>query len=105
MVRRLECECAERFETKVNSYALFEELKDFFEEEVDKGIFEDVPILKPIQLFDDHGNVVTQWYPEKWYKCKVCGQIWAFEYPDFPAQGNVYKLDANGNYGGLRNDQ
>ena len=88
MVRKLECECAERYETKINSYSLFQELKLFFEMEVEKGIFKDVPVLKPIRL----------WYPDKWYKCKVCGQLWAFEYPDFPAQGNVYKLNADGNW-------
>lgn len=67
---------------------------------MEKGTFEDVPVLKPIQLFDDQGNVVIEWYPDKWYRCKICGQLWAFEYPDFPAQGNVYKLDCNGNWKG-----
>lgn len=105
MVRELGCECAERFETKINSFALFEELKYFFETEVKKGVFEDVPVLKPIRLLGDQGNVVTEWYPDKWYRCRICGQLWAFEYPDFPAQGNIYKLDADGNWRGETNEQ
>lgn len=96
MVWEIKCECAERYETKINSYALFEEIKEFFEQEVEKGVFEDIAILRPLNKFDDQGNVVVQWYPTKWYRCKACGQLWAFEYPDFPAQGSVYKLNQDG---------
>ena len=100
MVWELKCECAERYEAKIDSYVLFQEIREFFETGIVNGSFEDIPIQNPIRLFDDYGNIVTEWYPDKWYKCKVCGQLWAFEYPDFPAQGNVYKLDAAGNWYG-----
>ena len=26
-------------------------------------------------------------FPEKWYKCKTCPQIWRLVYPDFPFKG------------------
>lgn len=96
MVRKINCECTERYEIKINSYTLFEEIKIFFEKEVKKRVFEDVVVSKPLCKLDDYGNVVTQWYPTKWYRCKVCGQLWAFEHPDFPAQGAVYKLNEDG---------
>ena len=31
------------------------------------------------------------------YKCNVCGCLWEFEYPDFPAKGFVRKFE-NGKY-------
>ncbi|NMC57560.1 MAG: hypothetical protein GYA50_10095 [Eubacteriaceae bacterium] len=96
MVEKISCKCSDRYEIDIDSYSLYEELKKFFETEILKGIYEDIPVLKPILLFDDFKNVVTQWYPDKWYKCSVCGQLWAFEYPDFPAFGRIYKLDNNG---------
>ena len=38
------CDCAERIGIKINSYDFFIELKEFFEGQVQKGIFEDVPV-------------------------------------------------------------
>ena len=100
MVRELKCECAERYETGIDSYKLFQELKHFFDAEVSNCIFEDIPVEKTIKRFDDQGKIVTQWYPDKWYRCRVCGQLWAFAYPDFPAKGRVYKLETDGNWNG-----
>lgn len=39
-----------------------------------------------------YGNAV-KWYADKWYKCKDCGALWEFDYPDFPASGFVRKFD------------
>jgi len=93
----IKCECNERYEAKIDSFNLFQEIKSYFEEEVSRGAYEDVPVKKPLQVLDDHKNVVTQWYPTKWYKCNVCGTLWAFLHPEFPAKGSVYKLDTSGN--------
>ena len=34
-----------------------------------------------------------KWYADKWYKCKCCGTLWEFRYPDFPAKGFVRKFE------------
>ena len=31
-------------------------------------------------------------YADKWYKCKCCGTLWEFLYPDFPMKGFVRKF-------------
>ena len=43
----MKCDCAERIGIKINSYDFFIELKEFFEGQVQKGIFEDVPVEEP----------------------------------------------------------
>lgn len=92
----LNCDCKDRLECKINSNKLFEEINDFFITNVQKGIFKEIPITKPYYIgFSD--NKKYEWFADKWYKCSICGQIWAINYPDFPAQGVVYKLDHNYN--------
>ncbi len=91
-----QCECANRYEAVINSLALFEEINEFFQSGVERGVFEDAPISVPLERQDDHGRVFARWYPDKWYRCRVCGQLWAFIYPEFPALGNVYKLNRDG---------
>ena len=51
----MKCDCAERIGIEINSYKFFIELKEFFEGQVQKGIFEDVPVEEPyfIGLYDD----------------------------------------------------
>ena len=77
------------------------ELKRFFEKQVEDGIFCDVPVelpyfcgynLKPEEVRDEF-----KWYADKWYKCKKCGTLWEFKYPDFPAKGFVRKF-SDGEY-------
>jgi len=75
---------------------LFEEIKHFFESEVSKGTYENVTITEPLVISDASGIPVVTWYPTKWYRCKICGMVWAFDYPDFPAKGCVYKLTSKG---------
>ena len=89
----MKCDCAERIGIKINSYDFFIELKEFFEGQVQKGIFEDVPEEEPyfIGLYDDGST--KGWYAEKWYRCNACGTLWEFKYPDFPAAGEVRKFE------------
>lgn len=89
------CDCSERIGIKINSWKLFEELKAFFEEQVKQGIFVDVPVEKPCCVGHHDDGTTLEWYADKWYKCRCCGTLWEFEYPDFPAQGEVRKLIAD----------
>ncbi len=92
MVCKLECDCDERIGIKVDSYKLFEELKNFFEGQVEKGIFEDIPVKNPFYIWSNDEN------PKKicakmMYKCNACGCLWEFRYPEFPALGFVKKFE------------
>lgn len=91
-----QCDCDKRIGIEINSYQLFEQLKEFFESQVQKGIFMDIPVeksyfcgynLKPEQVRNEF-----KWYADKWYKCKNCETLWEFKYPDFPAKGFVRKF-------------
>lgn len=96
MVWQIECDCNERYGIDINSYKLFEELKSFFDEQVKKGVFNDIPVTEPFYV--GHSEVQDiNWYASKWYKCNVCGCLWEFDYPEFPAKGFVRKFE-NGVY-------
>lgn len=91
MARELKCECADRYEADIDTWALFEEIKRYFEEQVSLGIYEDNPVEGPYYI----GHSKTQelrWYANKWYRCKSCGCLWEFRHPDFPANGFVRKF-------------
>lgn len=96
-----QCDCDERIGIEINSYQLFQELKKFFEEQVRNGIFLDIPVKLP--YFCGYGLKLEEvrdeykWYADKWYKCKYCGTLWEFKYPDFPAKGFVRKF-SDGEY-------
>jgi len=54
------CDCNERIGIKINSWKQFEELKDFFEEQVEKGLFIEIPVEKPYHTgYSTKGNVVV----------------------------------------------
>jgi len=91
------CNCAERTETKINSYSLFQETREYFEENVQNYIFSEIPVIEPYHIGKDHDAHEIRWYANKWYICNVCGCLWEFNYPDFPAVGFVRKFE-NGNY-------
>lgn len=86
------CDCAERVGIEINSYKLFEELQEFFEGQVERGIFSDVPVTTPYYIGYNVFGDSTEWYADKWYICNVCGTLWEFNYPDFPAAGLVRKF-------------
>lgn len=87
-----ECDCDKRIGIKINSWKQFEELKAFFEEQVKKGVFVEVPVEKPYYIGYNINGKEMRWYADKWYKCLNCGVLWEFVYPEFPAQGSVRKL-------------
>lgn len=84
---RPHCDCHERVGIVINSLKNFQELKGFFSRQVSLGIFEDVPVKKPFYQWK-----TVKHYADKWYQCKVCGCLWEFIYPDFPAKGRVRKF-------------
>ena len=93
----MKCDCEERVETEINSYQLFEDLKKFFGEQVERGIFLDIPVTEPYfcgyHLKSEDIKEDYKWYANKWYRCKDCGILWEFQYPDFPAKGFVRKFE------------
>lgn len=89
----INCDCNERFSIDINSIILFKEMKYYFQEQVDQGIFVEVPVEIPHYIgYDINGNII-KWYANRWYKCKCCGSLWEFDYPDFPAEGFVRKFE------------
>ena len=91
----IKCDCNERIGIKINSWKQFEELNSFFQEQVQKGIFTEIPVEKPYHVGYSANGKVMEWYADKWYKCLDCGIIWEFIYPNFPAQGSIRKLNSN----------
>lgn len=82
-IHQLCCDCEERVGVEINSMALSEELKEFFSRQVSQGIFMDIPVKK---------TYCQRSYADRWYLCKVCGCLWEFICPDFPAKGGVRKF-------------
>ena len=88
MAHKYECECINRYPAEINSLALFNEKKTFFEEQVQLGVYDDIPVIKPYYCWKTDGKDV-EWYADKWYVCRLCSCLWEFQYPDFPAKGKV----------------
>lgn len=89
----MKCDCAERIGIRINSYNFFIELKEFFEGQAQKSIFEDVPVEEPYYIGYSEDSDPLYWYADKWYRCNACGTLWEFRYPDFPAVGRVRKFE------------
>jgi len=87
------CDCNERIGLDINSYALFQELKSFFENQEKSGIFISIKVEQPHYIGHDSDGSTMKWYADKWYCCNVCGTLWEFVYPDFPAKGFVRKFE------------
>ena len=93
-----QCDCCERIGVKINSIKLFEELQSFFDEQVEQGIFSEKRMRELYFKWKGFFEK-TNCYADKWYKCNVCGVLWEFKYPDFPANGYVRKFP-DGKYTG-----
>ncbi len=91
MVRGIECECIQRHEINISSWAIMEEMKIYFDEQVSLGIYEELTVKEPYFIGKSEMLNIA-WYADKWYKCKMCGCMWEIRYPDFPAYGFVRKF-------------
>ena len=98
MVSSLKCECCNRYETDINSIDMFNETKLYFDEQVKKSHFIEEEVLIPYYVWEDDKEYIEP-YATKWYRCKICGCLWEFKYPDFPSKGFVKKY-VDGNYTG-----
>lgn len=93
MVRLKKCECCVRYEADINSLKVFEEIKVFFDKQVNNGTFVEEQIKEPYYVWSN-GNDHREYYATKWYRCNICGCLWEFQYPDFPARGFVKKYES-----------
>lgn len=89
----MSCDCEERIGVEINSYQQFEELKNFFNEQIENGTFAEIKVEKPHYVWNDEKGNEMKWYADKWYKCNICNTVWEFDYPDFPATGFVRKIN------------
>ena len=94
------CDCNERIGTKIRSLEQFNELKSFFDTQVANGVFVEVKPKKPFYIGYDHDGTKYTWYATRWLVCSVCGCLWEFDYPDFPAIGFVRKFSSEKDYKG-----
>ena len=85
------CDCSERIGVEIDSMKLFDEIRVFFQEQVDKDVFIDLTDYSTI--WHEHGGTEKEIYRDttKKYKCRSCGCFWEFCYPEFPASGRVTK--------------
>lgn len=88
----INCDCDERTRIKINSWKQFEKLKAFFEDQVEKGMFIELPVEEPYFIGYSADGRAMKWYADKLYKCLKCETLWEFVYPNFPAQGSVRKI-------------
>ncbi|QNU68611.1 hypothetical protein EHE19_009540 [Ruminiclostridium herbifermentans] len=54
----------------------FEKFQNYIERLINDGKLVEVLVQKPYADF-----------PEQWYQCKLCSQVWRLVHPDFPFKG------------------
>lgn len=88
------CGCRERHEMTISANLLFEETRAFFEEQTEKGIYEDIPVTMPYHIgYDRLLNWERNWYASKLYQRKGCGCLWELDYPSYPAKAFIRKFE------------
>jgi hypothetical protein len=89
----MKCDCIERIGIEINSNKQFEELKEYFDNQLKTQVFNEIKVIEP--YFIGHSELTgdMKWFANKWYLCNSCGCLWEFVYPDFPAKGFVRKFE------------
>ena len=88
-----QCDCTDRIGIKVETIKQFNQLKEFFCEKTKENLFEEIKVTLPYYEGHDRNGNIIKWYADRWYRCKICGTIWEFQYPEFPACGEVRKIN------------
>ena len=102
MVQIENCNCAAMDDEELDTWKKFEKSKEYFETQVKQGIFKEKRVTKPYYKWKSDtlkgrlGHM--EYYATKWYKCRVCGCLWEFEYPDFPSCGFVRRIEDGKKY-------
>lgn len=77
MAGKIECACDVLDEIdEFLSISEFERFQKFIDGMVSEGDLTEVGVQKPYAGF-----------PEQWFQCKVCHQVWRLVHPDFPFKG------------------
>jgi len=88
----IKCDCLERTEQTIKTAVQFDEAREFFKKMIEDKIYTEIDVQKPYHTGKLSNGKIVEWYADRWYKCNICGQVWEFLYPDFPASGNIRKL-------------
>ena len=91
MVRELNCCCSTLGDLYINSSNDFLNLKCLFDDECKNGRYKEMIPQQPYYTWT-HECRTVKWYATKWYVCTICGCLWEFQYPDFPARGFIRKF-------------
>lgn len=89
----IKCDCEDRIGIIIESNKMFKSLQTFFREQVEKGVFYEIPVKTPLYIGKGASGEVLEWYADKLYKCNICGTLWEFQYPNFPAYGEIRKFE------------
>lgn len=77
MVDKIDCICNVLEEiNEFFSITEFERFQKYIKELENDGDLIEIPVEKKYAGF-----------PEQWYKCKSCSQVWRLVHPDFPFKG------------------
>jgi hypothetical protein len=77
MDNRVECICIDLYQIEsFNSIYEFERFEGYIRNLVERGELTEVTVTNHYAGF-----------PEKWFQCTQCNQIWRLVYPDFPFKG------------------
>lgn len=87
MAYSMRCKCNEDTSGEIDSITKFEQIRRFFQRQVEQGIYEEVPVKKPYYVWR-----FRKYYADKWYRCKEYGCLWEIIYPDLPTNRSVNKF-------------
>lgn len=91
MAWKLNCDCKNIGDLSINNQSDFQRGINFFHHECIESKFQELIPQQPYYTWRQ-GSATKKWFATKWYKCMICGCLWEFQYPDFPAKGFIRKF-------------
>lgn len=88
----VKCLCNELSSCDIISAKQLNQIKNFFDVNLKKHIFFEDNNKYPFYEWSD-GEQTISYIAQKWYRCKICGCLWEFNYSDFPPQGFLHKFE------------